>query len=357
MEVERKRSLCGRTKVCRTEQFFILIVESGLKLFSAACFILTVLCVGAGSQTPVPQHESATNSQLIHYGDLIDVDVVGSFEFDWRGTLNPEGFLDGTDKMESQIFALCQTERNVAEQVEKEYSKILRDPRVVVRILDRSNRAVAYLDGAVRFPQRFQIKRPVKLNELIILSGGITDNASGEVTIFRPENLNCQQPAVDNNDGKFVKTSKSAGTRIIKIKISDLIRGVDEANPLVTSGDIITVIEALPVYVIGGVNAPKQVSSRQQTTLSRAIDSAGGLAKDSEGVKVTIFRREGTESRVIEADLDKIRSGEAEDPLLKPFDIVEVPQKGKPKSRFAPMIETRSQARGGMMKSPLRVID
>ena len=29
---------------------------------------------------------------LIHFGDVIDVDVVGSLEFDWRGGLTPEGF-------------------------------------------------------------------------------------------------------------------------------------------------------------------------------------------------------------------------------------------------------------------------
>ena len=45
--------------------------------------------------TPVSIPESEVN--LIHSGDLIDVDVVGSIEYDWRGRLNPEGFLDGIE--------------------------------------------------------------------------------------------------------------------------------------------------------------------------------------------------------------------------------------------------------------------
>jgi protein involved in polysaccharide export with SLBB domain len=319
--------------------------------------MLVPAIVESRAQTPAESPEAAANSKLIHYGDLIDVDVVGSFEFDWRGSLNPEGFLDGMDKMESQIFALCRSESDVAAEVEKEYSKILRDPKVVVRILDRSNRAVAYLDGAVRMPQRFQIKRPVRLNELLILSGGITDKASGDVTIFRPEKLSCTSTSAPSevHDG-FVKTSKATGAQTTRIKISDLLRGDEKANPFVNSGDIVTVIEALPIYVIGGVNSPKPVLVRQQMTLSRVIDSAGGLAKDSDEVTVTVYRREGTNTRNFEADLDKIRSGDSEDPVLKPYDIVEVPQKGKPKSRFAPVIETGSRP-GGFAKAPLRVID
>ena len=136
-----------------------------------------------------------TSSDLIHFGDLIDVDVVGSLEFDWCGTLTPEGFLDGYDKLPEPILALCRSEDDVAKAIADEYKTVLKDPRVVVRVLDRSNRAVAYLEGAVKFPQRFQLRRRVRLNELIILSGGITDRSNGEIRIFRPQNLNCESAA------------------------------------------------------------------------------------------------------------------------------------------------------------------
>lgn len=330
--------------------------RAGFPYISLSLLVVLAAFAETRSQSLDASTKPSANSNLIHYGDLIDVDVVGSFEFDWRGTLNPEGFLDGTDRMESQIYALCRTEAAVAAEVEKEYSKILREPKVVVRILDRSNRAVAYLDGAVRTPQRFQIKRPVRLNELLILSGGITDKANGEVTIFRPENLSCVSPPSAESGGGFVKTSKATSPQITRIKLSDLLRGDEAANPFVTSGDIINVAEAQPIYVIGGVNVPGPILSRQQMTLSRVIDSAGGTTRDSAGLKITVFRREGTRTQIIEADLKKIRSGDAEDPLLKPYDIIEVPQKGKPRSRVAPVINTGRRL-GGFTKAPLRIID
>ena len=110
---------------------------------------------------------------MIHFGDLIEVDVVGSYDYDWRGTITPEGFLDGLDFVSEQVYALCRSEGEISNEIAKQYGKILRDPKVVVRILDRLNRAVAFVNGAVRAPQRFQIKRAVHLNELLVLTGGI----------------------------------------------------------------------------------------------------------------------------------------------------------------------------------------
>lgn len=298
--------------------------------------------------------ESQTPPNLVHYGDLIEVDVVGSFEYDWRGSLTPEGFLDGLDTLEERIYALCRSEEELSAVIQEQYSKTLREPKVNVRILDRSNRAVAFVTGAVRSPQRFQIKRAVYLNELLVLSGGITDRSSGEIMIFRPGNLSCSEPK-RTTDGEFVKASQPGGAETINVKIGDILRGDAAANPRILSGDIVTVSEALPVYVIGGVNSPQQISLRNQLTLSRAVSTAGGLAKDGTGT-ITIFRREGRETKLIRADLEKITAGQEDDPVLKPFDIVDVPQKGKPARSRPPMIDGPSRA-GGLATLPLRVID
>jgi protein involved in polysaccharide export with SLBB domain len=289
--------------------------------------------------------QSQTNANLVHFGDLIDVDVVGSFEYDWRGRLNPEGFLDGLDRIEKQIYGLCRSESEIADAISKEYGVNLKNPVVVVKILDRSNRAVSFLDGAVKFPQRFQIRRRVKLNELLILSGGITDRSSGEISIFRPQSQNCEQ-----------KTSVKASQNIT-VKIADLLAGTETANPSIFSGDIVTVVEAAPVFLIGGVNAPKQISLRVETTLSRAIASAGGISKEGLEGKIRIFRRNGKESKVIDADLKKILAKMAEDPVLQPYDVVEVEQKGRGPRRLSPVSESRSVANDRLAKLPLRIID
>src|SRR5690606_16552737 len=224
----------------------------------------------------------------IHLGDVVDVDVVGSYEHDWRGTLTPEGFLDGLDELGKQIYALCRTEEEVAATLTTEFSKNLRDPEVRVRILDRSNRPEALIAGGVQTPARMQIKRPLSLLEAIVLAGGITDIASGEITIFRPALAGCDE----KGDPKFVNSSASEpASQTLRISISDILKGEAAANPIIRSGDIVTVLEAPPVYVIGGVNNPGPVQLRTDLTISRAVASAGGVAKNGAPTEVTVFRR------------------------------------------------------------------
>ena len=298
-------------------------------------------CAFVSAQSPTPTLPS--NDELVHFGDVLDVDFVGAFEYDWRGTITPDGNLDGLDSYGDPIRALCRNETQIAADISKAYSKILRDPKVVVRIIDRSNRAVARLDGAVRTPTRFKLQREVRLRELLVLAGGLTDDTSGEISIFRPRNLNCTVSPQDN------------GSQMIAIKINDLLIGKPEANIQILSGDIIDVVRATPVYVIGAVNSPRPVFSTGEITLSRAVASAGGLAKDADGGKVTIFRRVGAESKVEETDLTKIKRGELVDVVLKPFDIIDVAVKGSGKRKNPPV--AISTVKTERLELPLRVID
>ncbi len=336
-----------------------------LYFFIAVCFLhcgvyAQIPTLTDTSKTPSENEQKVVDeSDLIQFGDLIDVDVVGSIEFDWRGTLNPEGFLDGISFTEDQIYGLCRSEAAISEEVARAYSRILREPKVVVRILDRSNRAVSVISGAVKTAQRLQIRRAVFLNELIVISGGLTDQASGEIQIFRPKNLSCAatEPAGETRDRFVSAASQDNGSQFINVKISDLLSGKKEANPQILNGDIITVLEAQSIYVIGGVAAPKKISFRSQITLTRAIDSAGGLIKNADPTKVTIFRRSGGETKIIETDLEKIKAKKADDLVLQALDIVEVAQKGREKRKYPPVIGGFDNAEESSAKLPLRVID
>jgi protein involved in polysaccharide export with SLBB domain len=293
---------------------------------------------------------------LIHFGDVIDVDVVGSLEFDWRGKLNPEGYLDGLNTYGEPVYGLCRSESEIADSAAAAISKTLREPKVIVRIIDRSNRAVATLDGAVRSPQRFQLRRAVRLQELLILAGGVTDDAGGEIQIFRPPHLNCFERHDPRVPGTAAATpANDPAVPLLVIKIQDLLRASNDANLLIRSGDLITVLPALPVYVIGEVNDPRRIVSRPGLTLSAAVAMAGGLAKDGSASRITIYRRQGGLSTVIEADLLKIEAKVADDPLILPTDIVEVAQKNKAARKFAPVVEPSRAARPAVL--PLRIVD
>jgi protein involved in polysaccharide export with SLBB domain len=336
----------------KTSVLVFRISCSGLFLFA----LITCVLFGSG-RGQQPGTENRQETDLIHFGDLIDVDVIGSLEFDWRGSINPEGFLDGIETLEEPVFALCRSESEITADLITGFSKILREPKINVKVIDRSRRAEAVLGGAVRFPTRFQVRRPVKLNELIILAGGITDNTSGNIVIFRPESLSCAGRSVGSSKAtseSFVMASQPSGARSISVTIADLLTGKE--NPAILSGDIVTVVEAQPIYVIGGVNNPRQLSSRSQLTVSRAIDAAGGLTKDADASSVNVFRRMSSGTETIKVDITRIRAKQADDIILKPYDIVDVTQKGRGPRRFPPHVETDS-ARMDRANLRLRIIE
>lgn len=299
---------------------------------------------------------------LIHIGDLIDVYVVGNTDYDWRGSVSPEGFLDKLNFVDPPVYALCRTESETASKIAESYGKILKNPQVAVKIIDRAGRAVSIVYGAVKTPQRFQIRRPAKLNELLILAGGITENASGEVSIVRSRNLSCApvaeaQPAVAPAGENSVSADRESDAQYLKISIADLLKGEPASNPYIFSGDVITVLEAEPIYVIGGVVNPKQISLREQLTVTRAIAAAGGFTKYADRKKATIFRREGGGTKIVDVDLEKIKSGQLADIRLQSLDVVEIDQRGSGKNKFPPIIKSfEGEAKKGT-SLPLRVID
>lgn len=305
--------------------------------------LLTLTAAWAAFGT-LNQSAQVSPADRIHQGDLIEIDELGGFDFDWRGKLNPEGFLDGFSKVADPIFARCRTTEELAEEVRQAYSKTLREPAVRVRILDRSERAIAFLDGAIKQPLRLQIKRPLHLKELIVIGGGFTDKTSGDITIFRPESQSCE-------------ASPDEALRLIRIKISDILAGDPAANPKVVSGDIVTVLTVQPIYVTGGINNAGRVPWREGATVSRAVAAAGGVSDKGVAGMVSVYRREQDGGKVFELDLDEVKKGRAKDLELKPFDIIDVPLKGASKRTQPPVIddpESRAQPQRSM---PLRVID
>jgi len=295
------------------------------RIFFAACNAAFLSAAFFSSNT-IAQTFSPDRFDAVHAGDIVEVDVEGSLDHDWRGGLTPEGLLNGFNEFGEPIKAQCRMPAEIAADAVKALSSTLRDPKVNVFIVDRSNRTPAILDGAVRAPHRYQIKRRVRLRELIARSGGITDSSGGTISVFRPDGPSCPEP--DGND--------QAGR--VEVKIPDLVSGVEAANPFISPGDLIVVEKALPIYAIGGVRNPRPIPTKEQVSLSRLIAMAGGVSKDGDERRVVIYRRSKTGPSRIEADLKKIADGTAKDLELQPLDIVEVMTKGGNARKYPPEI-------------------
>lgn len=353
---------CFNWDIYRRSQTNLMLIVIKFVRYSQTLVVIglmSFLCLTAIGQTD-GENLPVAEDNYIHRGDLIEVDIVGSSEFDWRGTLTPEGNLAGLDFTPQPIYAFCKTVEQVEISVAEAYSKLLREPKVKVTILDRSNRPLVTMFGAVRSEQRFQLKRPVLLNELIVLSGGFTDKSSGVIEIFRPTDQSCKSHIeFESNNAeskeRFIQASKTGNSSSANYLVTDLLNG--KQNPQIFSGDVVTVLTARPIYIIGGVENPKSYSSRNQMTLSRAVSSAGGFSKGAETNNITIFRRNGLLTNILEINFDKIKSGSEEDILLQDYDIIEVGVKGRRRSKSTPIIDNIDLGQKKLENLPLRIVD
>ena len=91
----------------------------------------------------------------------------------------------------------------------------------------------------------------------------------------------------------------------------------------------IAVVEKVRIFVSGAVRNPNlyEVPRDEPVTLLKAITLAGGTTDRAAEKKVQIMRtdEDGSKTRLT-VNLRKIKRGKAEDPILRPDDIVLIPE-------------------------------
>jgi polysaccharide export outer membrane protein len=260
---------------------------------------------------------------LLGPGDTLDIRVFGQPDFSWTGEVDSEGNIE-PHFVEIPIRALCRSEKDVRKDIVAAYSKYLKNPQVSVRIIGRNSRPPAIVYGAVRAPQRLQMQRSAHLKELIAVSGGLTERANGKIQVLHTESVMCPVPGeevelIDSQNGVYPYK---------EYRIADLLAGKEEANPLIRPGDVVTVLEAEPIYITGSVTSPQGLYLRDQLTLSRAIAMVGGVRSDARASDISIYRQKpgATKQEVIKADYNAIKKKKQPDVELQPYDVIEVPE-------------------------------
>jgi polysaccharide biosynthesis/export protein len=279
---------------------------------------------GGGSSSAVDNQ--GIRNYLLGPGDVLDVRVFGQPDLNSTVQVDSEGNLSSLPFLETPISAKCRTEKEVQKEITAAYAKFINNPQVSVRITERNSRQPATVFGAVRQPTRVEMKRKVRLNELMAVSGGFTERASGTIQILHTEPLMCPEP------GEEAEAAPIDGSRIPLqiVKISELRTGKIEANPVIRPGDYVLVTEAEPVYITGSVMSPTGIYLREQLTLSRALAQVGGTRKEAKITDVRIYRQVpgSINQEVIHVDLAAIKKNQKPDFVLQPYDVVEVPEAG-----------------------------
>jgi polysaccharide export outer membrane protein len=258
-------------------------------------------------------------SYLLGPGDVLEIRVFGQHDLNSTVQVDSDGNLSSLPFLDP-IPAKCRTERAVQKEIAAAYARLIKDPQVSVRIVERNSRQPASVSGAVRQGGKIPMERRMRLNELIAASGGFTDKAAGTIQILHTAPLLCPGP------GEQVEALPIAGTAIPLqvLKISDLAKGT--VNPIIRPGDLVLVTEAEPVYITGSVVSPGGILLRDQLTLSRALGMVGGPRKEANQSEIRIYRQKAGSAaqEIIKVDFEAVKKNQEPDVFLQPYDVIEV---------------------------------
>src|ERR1043165_6273642 len=263
---------------------------------------------------------------LLGPGDVVEVRVFGQPDLSTNAQVDSDGNLSTLPFLETPIRAQCRTDKDVQKDIAVAYAKFINNPQVSVRVSERNSRQPATVFGAVRQATRVEMKRKVRLNELMAVSGGFTERAAGTIQILHTEPLMCPEPGEEAEAAPL----DGANLPFKVVKIADLRSGKTEANPVIRPGDYVLVTEAEPVYITGAVTTPGGVYLREDLTLTRALAMVGGARKEAKLNNVKIYRQKpGDKTQdILMVDVAAIKKNQKPDVLLQPYDVIEVGEAG-----------------------------
>jgi len=197
-------------------------------------------------------------------------------------------------------------ERSIEEALKRNY---VNDPHVTVFVREYASQPVSVV-GAVKVPGIYQIKGRKFLLDMLAMAQGTEQGAGSVIQVIR-----------SNQDAGASET--------ITVGIEDLFEnGKTELNIPIFAGDVINVLRASSVFVVGEVVRPNEFVLRngKNITVAQAVALANGFTKEAKKGDCLIIRyhRDGTKEE-IPVDTGKVLRGDAVDVPMLPNDILFVP--------------------------------
>jgi len=205
----------------------VILVNS--KLLSIL-FIVPFLCACSGSgpivQPPITKTLDAPAEYLIGIGDQLNVSVWKNPDLSVAVPVRPDGKI--STPLVGDVLAAGYTPAQLAERLTMELADYIRNPKVTVII--NAPHSSAYLNrvritGAVGQPRSLMYRKGMRVLDIVLDSGGLTDFADG-------------------NDAKLYRENTEAIVEAYPIYIDDILSGKNlESNFELQPGDMITVPE------------------------------------------------------------------------------------------------------------------
>jgi len=318
------------------------IIRKTAVAFLLMAFVAITGVAASAQQKLASSTEAVRHDYLLGVNDQLKIWVLGVEEItDKPIRIEPGGDIDLP--LVGKIHAAGLTTAQLKDLLVERYSKELLKPQVSVEMVDYGSQPVSIL-GAVNHPGVHQLEGRKTLMEVISMGEGLRQDSGTRVTISR-QIQNGPIPLFT------ARTDPTGQYSVADVGVKDLLSGTHpNENILILPNDVITVLPAQSVFVIGEVKKPGPVMvSADGMTVLRALSTAEGLGPMSSPGKSMIVRvSAGSSTRTeIPVDLKKILAGQTEDFDLRANDILLVPS-STPKKAITRALDAAIQAATGV---------
>jgi polysaccharide export outer membrane protein len=249
-----------------------------------------------------PSGATAQSDYRVGPDDVLVITVWDQKDLDQVVAVRPDGKI--SLPLLGDIEAAGLTVAELSSRLSTLYSRTVRGAQVTVSVKEIRSRPVYFVGGVTR-PGQIQLTQDLTILQALSAVGGAV-------------------PTADLESAYVVR----AGQRI-PVNIQDILqRGAMTQNLRLQPGDTVVIPSANFVYVQGEVKTPGPVKYAKDMTIMMAIVSSGGFTPLASARRVTVVRGDGAKKEVLRVNVnDILNDPEAKDFVLKPNDLVNVPQR------------------------------
>src|SRR6516164_7691875 len=305
--------------------------------------------VQLAKETKAPELSSSPGDYQIGPEDLLEISVLEAPDLNRTVRVSDDGAISLAllGSIQAAGLSTRQLQAVLEDRLRETYMK---DPQVGVFVQEMRSHPVSVF-GAVEKPGVYQIRYAKTLVEVLSMAQGLANDAGDTAIVVRhagdPGDLavaalldsrstaatdSPSEPVVPITSTASRAPEDTAGIEGITINLKDLLDSSDpRSNVLVYPGDTVKVARAAIVYVVGQVHKRGAflLKTNENISVLQAIALAEGMTSNAKGKEARIFLA-GTNGspKEVPINLDKILAGKAPSPLLKPDDVLFVPNSG-----------------------------
>ena len=237
-------------------------------------------------------------------GDELEVTVYGAPDLSTHARVSGDGNISMPLVGYIRVAGLTSSETEGTIEGRLRAENILNDPHVSVYVKEYTSSGIS-VAGEVARPGVYSALGPHRLFDVLQLSGGLTDRASGAVTITRRGD--------ENNP--------------IRLEVSQNPTEMAHNNIELHPGDTVFVPKAAMVYVLGEVNKPGGyiLNSTGAVTVLQVVAAAGGPTHAAAVGGTRMIRRTAKGLQELPVPLKALLRGKTSDMPISADDILFVP--------------------------------